>query len=251
MFNLTDLVSSRKVDMDSIELWNGSTKALVSLDGAWLTNLSDDDGDILFPKRRLEAADGTKKDRGGCHVCLPNFGPGGDSELLQHGFGRTSLWTLDSQSIDTVTLTLDGGGVGYEQLSSTLTYTLESRSMRIELTVKNRGDHPLRVAPAFHPYFALRANEGRVMIDGEPIDIQDLEDTLFLQGEKKQLQLERRTIRLASKNLSTWAAWTDRIGEYVCLEPTYAGNSFLLPTPDSDELLEPQNVRTYIAEISW
>ena len=237
--------------MDSIELWNGSTKALVSLGGAWLTNLSDDDGDILFPKRRLEAVDGTKKDRGGCHVCLPNFGPGGDSELLQHGFGRTSLWTLDSQSINTVTLTLDGGGVGYERLSSTLTYTLASRSMRMELIVQNRGNRPLRVAPAFHPYFALRANEGRVMIDGEPIDIQDLEDTLFLQGEEKQLQLERRTIRLASKNLSTWAAWTDRIGEYVCLEPTYAGNSFLLPTSDSDELLEPQNVRTYIAEISW
>ena len=93
-----------------IELYNGDAKAIISTHGGYVTNLANDDGDILFPKRTLKAPDGSEKVRGGCHVCLPNFGPGGDTGLAQHGFGRTSEWVVASKSEAAVELTLKGEG---------------------------------------------------------------------------------------------------------------------------------------------
>src|SRR5688572_18264108 len=114
-----------------IELWNGSAKAIIDPRGAWLTNLSDDHGDVLFPKRRLKAPDGTIKDRGGCHVCLPNFGPGGSSGLPQHGFGREMVWTTSEQFDNSVVFSLSSGRDGYENLSSVLRYRLDEGSLSI------------------------------------------------------------------------------------------------------------------------
>lgn len=237
--------------MDVIELWNGSTKALVSIDGAWLTNLSDDNGDILFPKRLLTAADGSKKQRGGCHVCLPNFGSGGLSDQAQHGFGRQMVWAVARQTQGEVTLELPNGDDEYPDLSSQLTYALDEASMTITLKVANNGTSELRIAPGFHPYFAVADGEGQVSIDGETVDVQDLEGTLFSEGTSKQLTLQKRTIGVASDDLTTWAAWSDRLGNYVCLEPTYAGYAFLQDDPSDDQLLRPGQSRTFSASIGW
>ena len=238
--------------MDVIELWNGSTKALVSIDGGWLTNVSDDNGDILFPKRQLTAADGSKKQRGGCHVCLPNFGPGGLSDQAQHGFGRQMVWEVGRQTQSEVTLELPSGDDEYADLSSQLTYTLGEASMTMKLKVTNNGDQPLWVAPGFHPSFAMTADEGQVGINGDVIDVQDLADTLFLTGNSMQLSLQKRTITLSSDDLTTWASWSDQLGKYVCLEPTYAGNAFENDddAPD-DQLLQPGQSRTYIMSMKW
>lgn len=237
--------------MDTIELWNGSTKALVSIDGGWLTNLSDDNGDILFPKRLLTAPDGSKKQRGGCHVCLPNFGPGGLSDQSQHGFGRQMVWAVARQTQSTVTLELPNGDDEYADLSSQLTYMLTEASITITLKLVNNGASELRIAPGFHPYFAVADGEGQVTIDGETVDVQDLEGTLFSEGTSKQLALQKRTITMASDDLTTWAAWSDQLGNYVCLEPTYAGYAFLQDDPSDDQLLQPGQSRTFSASISW
>lgn len=236
--------------MDIVELWSGTTKALIDPQGAWLTNLSDDKGDILFPKRTLTAPDGVKKVRGGCHVCLPNFGPGGASELPQHGFGRISLWDIEEQSEDKVSLTLKGGAAGYEDLVSTLTYELNESSLSMVLNLQNNGGVTLRVGPAFHPYFALQPDEGQVMIEGSTIDLADTADTLFETGESKSLVTRRRSFALTSSGLSTWAIWTDRLALYVCVEPTFGGYTFLAKET-SPELLQPGTVASYRFMTSW
>ena len=237
---------------DVIELWSGSTKALVSIDGGWLTNLSDDYGDILFPKRKLTAPDGSRKQRGGCHVCLPNFGPGGLSDQEQHGYGRQMVWEVGRKTQSSVTLELPHGDDEYSDLSSQLTYFLDGSSIQITLKVTNNGSESLRIAPGFHPYFATSDGEGQVSIDDERIDVQDLEDTVFYTGTDKKLTLEKRTITLRSEELITWAAWSDQLGNYVCLEPTYSGYAFVDSddAPD-DQLLRPAQSRSYTFSVQW
>ncbi len=239
--------------MDSIELWSGSTKAVVSIDGGWLTNLSDDNGDVLFPKRLLTAPDGSKKQRGGCHVCLPNFGPGGMSDQVQHGFGRHMVWSVARQTQSSITLELPNGDDEYQDLSSQLTYSLTDSSITMTLKVANNGVDEMRIAPGFHPYFAMSDDEGRVAIDDIAVDIQDLEGTLFYQSAAKQLMLQKRTLTMTSDVMTTWAAWSDRLGSYVCLEPTYAGYAFENDdeAPDAGQLLQPGESRAYTAMIQW
>lgn len=237
--------------MGIIELWNGPTKGLVDLEGAWLTNLSDDRGDILFPKRLLTAPDGTRKARGGCHVCLPNFGPGGDSGLPQHGFGRTSLWKVTAQDASSVQLLLIGGAEGYEGLRSVLTYEVGEASVAMTLTLTNEGEAPLRVGPAFHPYFALWDDEDRVKVDGQAIELEELAGTLFEEGMEKELASHRRHLKLTSDNLSTWALWTDRLAAYVCVEPTFSGYTFLDVTPPREELLASRASQGHRFTITW
>jgi glucose-6-phosphate 1-epimerase len=142
-----------------IELFNGSAKAIIDPRGAWLTNLSDDYGDILYPKRTLVAGDGTKKARGGSHVCLPNFGPGGDSGQPQHGFGRVMDWEVTDTTAASAMLTLAHGNNDYANLSALLTYHLESQSIIMTLEVTNDGAADMRLAPAFHPHFSTVHNK--------------------------------------------------------------------------------------------
>lgn len=233
-----------------IELWSGVTKAIIDPRGAWITNLSDDRGDILFPKRNLKAPDGTMKIRGGCHVCLPNFGPGGNSGQPQHGFGRIMDWEIIEQTDSRIVMQLASGGEGYEDLRSTLRYDLHDASITMELEVTNAGEEELHVAPAFHPYFAVLGGS-RVIIDDEEQSIEELAQTLFVSGVTQRLQLPNREVSLSSKQLSLWAKWTDRLGAYVCVEPTAGGYTFLKEMPDESELLGLEQTRKYSLVITW
>lgn len=237
--------------MEVIEIYSGSTKALVDPNGAWLTNLSDDNGDILFPKRLLIAPDGSQKARGGCHVCLPNFGPGGESNLPQHGFGRTLLWEVGTQLDNRIELELVGGSKEYETLCSTLIYEVHEGSITIVLRVENNGAQPLRVAPGFHPYFSLRPDEVEIEVTGEKFNLAELPGTLYREGQKQKLVTAKRTITISSKNLSTWAVWTDQLGSYVCVEPTSGGNAFLDDQSNGTIALEQGSHVQYSATITW
>lgn len=236
--------------MDTVELTSGATTAVVLREGAWLLNLADKYGDILFPKQWIETESG-KKARGGSHVCLPNFGPGGTSGLAQHGFGRISGWDVAERGVSSVTLALNGGTQQYSSLQSRLTYTLKENSLTMTLKLTNNGGDSLRVAPGFHPYFALALDEQQVTVDDERYNLSELSGTVFLQGETKQLKTQLRALSLTADNLTTWALWTDNLGRYACLEPTFAGNSFIDDTPDENELLRVGLSKSYKLQISW
>lgn len=232
-----------------IELMKGSSRAIISIDGAWLTNLSDDNGDILFPKRTLTLVDGDKKVRGGMHVCLPNFGPGGESGLPQHGFGRELNWKVVARDDEMVTLQITDVPESYNELWSQLTYRLEEVSIKAELEVKNSGSSPLRLAPAFHPYFMTYGRE--VIIDGELQDLNELGEARFISSGDHQLQLASRKITVSSEGLPTWAAWTDQLGHYICVEPSLDGFSFNEHAATDDEMLAPGQRKTVSCTIRW
>lgn len=234
-----------------IELFNGETKAIIDPQGAWLTNLSDQRGDILFPKRTFQAPDGSKKIRGGSHVCLPNFGPGGESGLPQHGFGRLMTWEVTEKDDTAATLLLEKGEGAYAMLGSTLTYELRGRQLVMTLEVANGGQQPLRVAPAFHPYLSIPRGIEEVTINNEHVELETLNEAQFVTAERQVVVTPGRSFTLESKRLTTWAHWTDQSGPYVCVEPTLDGFAFLNETPQAEEMLDVGAVKTYQTVISW
>ncbi|HSW77179.1 MAG TPA: hypothetical protein VLG36_00070 [Candidatus Chromulinivoraceae bacterium] len=232
-----------------IEIWNDATKAIVDPEGGCLTNLSDDKGDILFPKRTLKTEEGIAKKRGGSHVCLPNFGPGGVTGQAQHGFGRESVWEVTDKTDSSILLTLANGPDGYRHLNSVLTYQLGAKRLMMTLELTNNGGSDLRVAPAFHPYFALLGSSA--VLDDEKQALNELNEARFFTGDIHALQLEKRTVTLQSTGLPVWVKWTDQLGDYLCIEPSQNGFAFLEEKPGEGELLRPDEIKTYSFTITW
>lgn len=235
-----------------IELFDGRVKAIIDPEGAWLTNLSDEYGDVLFPKRTLRSTDGNAKVRGGCHVCLPNFGPGGDSTLVQHGFGRTMTWQIAESTSTSVTMVLAGGEGAYKALESRLDYAIDGNKVSMTLTVTNTGSDPLRIAPGFHPYFMAGRGESSAVITTEAVDFKELHDARFVASDQEQMLTVKNTdYVLTADNLPVWAQWTDELGSYVCVEPTVGGFTFLNTEPSDNELLGAGETRRFALQITW
>lgn len=232
-----------------IEIWSGKTKAIVDSQGAYLTNLSDEVGDIIFPKRTITAPGGSKKTRGGIHVCMPNFGPGGSSGQPQHGYGREMKWEVSDTTDGSVLLTLAKGVGEYVNLAAVLTYQLSDRQLLTTLELVNNGTSGIRVAPAFHPYFYAANDE--VTVDSEKKEKALFEDAVFESRKEHTLQQADRTITIASDNLPVWALWTDSLGKYFCIEPTADGFSFLNDDPKTGEMLAGDDSRVYQMTINW
>lgn len=235
-----------------VELFDGRVKAIIDPRGAWVTNLSDEYGDVLFPKRTLESDDGSKKIRGGCHVCLPNFGPGGGTNLSQHGFGRMALWEITKTTATSVTLRLTRGRDEYESLYSELVYTIDGNTLLMTLSVANNGITPLRVAPGFHPYFMAARNEDPIEIDGVAVSLFEINEAQFVTDNKNHAVDANKThYSLIADNLPTWATWTDGLGSYVCVEPTVGGFTFLNARPTVEEQLMPDETKEYALRVAW
>ncbi len=231
----------------NITLHTGTTTATITTDGAYITSLTDEYGDVFYPLQQLTTSDGERKTRGGCHICLPNFGPGGASGLAQHGFGRTNQWQVVEQASDRVELILQGSDA-YAGLESRLVYTVAEHQLAMQLTLANVGEDELLVAPAFHPYFVY---DDVPVLDSQPLaDLAPLADTIFVDGPTRQLATGRRTITLQSEGLPRWAVWTDGLGPYLCVEPTHSGNSFA-DSPSRATVLVPGQTAQYGVRVGW
>ena len=231
----------------NITLHTGTTAATITTSGAYITSLADEHGDVFYPLQQLTTSDGERKTRGGCHVCLPNFGPGGASGLAQHGFGRTSQWQVVEHTSDRVELILKGSDA-YAGLESRLVYTVAEHQLAMQLTLVNIGEDELLMAPAFHPYFAY---DGVPVLDGQPLaDLTPLAETIFVDGVTRQLATGRRTITLQSEGLPRWAIWTDELGPYLCVEPTHSSNSFA-DNPAHAATLVPGQMARYGVRVGW
>lgn len=213
--------------------------------GAYVTELSSGDRPILFTRTHIDG-----KLRGGSHVCLPNFGPDEAGVLAQHGFGRTEDWELVRDQPDVKELVLPRGPGVYADLKSRLRYTLSTSDFTMQLTLHATGTEPLRVAPAFHPYFASPEDE-EVYLDGERCDLSQYAGTEYTSGPTHELRIGNRTFVLHSDQLTTWALWTDQAGRYFCIEPSLIGQSFRHIEPHSSELLPPGEVRSYEFRVGW
>lgn len=232
-----------------LQIKRGELEAEIDLKGAWLTRFESAGEPVLFERTRLLTADNQQKLRGGCHVCLPNFGPGGDSDLSQHGFGRELDWQLAEKGESHVVLQLSNDHSVYSSMFSMLRYELTDRGIVMTLTVENKGESAIPVAPAFHPYYAVKSGEA-VSLNQTTLDLDNLGETDLVDGVKHSLRAGDQEIELSSINLPTWAIWTDKLGDYVCVEPSHSGNSFQDDIKQAFSL-KPAEVAEFGFTISW
>lgn len=223
----------------------------VDLQGGYVTNLEDTDGDEIFYSRRLING----KFRGGSHVCLPQFGPDGAGVLAQHGFGRNRLWEARGANTDTsVQLELygDTGDESYKAMQGTVKYSHEGDAFISQLLVENIGEEgDFIIAPAFHPYFAIDKDNGKVVLDGVELNLQELAGTKYVDGSRHELIIGTKRLLLSSLQLQRWAVWTDNPEEYVCVEPSLVGDGFADPKNVVGDRIAPGQSKMYGYRISW
>lgn len=230
-----------------IELRSDDKKAIVDTKGGYLTNYADDQGDIIYPKRLITTGAGEQKTRGGCHVCMPNFGPGGSSGLDQHGYARTSDWNIAESGDNHVTLSLAGQGA-YADMPATLRYEIGESDFIMELTLTNNGEHVLEVGPAFHPYFVTGDH---LVVDGEPFDMTAYSDMILSDdAQSKVVNTNNRTLVLKANDMPYWAQWSDGLASYFCIEPTFGGYTFVPQNHHRTDMLQPSESKTYIFTIA-
>ena len=233
-----------------ITLTAQSATATINPEGAWVESLTNGDVPVLFAKTELVSDSGDRKVRGGMHMCLPNFGPGGDSGLAQHGFGRTMTWHVAKVSDTSVTLTLQGPSPRYANLAATVMYAIFEDRLESTVTLRATGGTSIRVAPGFHPYFALSETDTAVSVNDHIYEISDLMGTKFIEAETLDIKTSGRHLVLKQQGLPVWALWSDLLGNYVCAEPTYGGYRFL-EAPHPEEYLAPETDRIFGCTISW
>lgn len=235
--------------MSSIVLKQGQVTAVIEQEGAFLTSIHTGSQTVIFPRKQIQSSYGVWKTRGGCHICFPNFGPGGETGLLQHGFGRTENWDQLTTSDSQVYFRLSGGSETYSQIRADLRYTLLDDGLRCELLVKNLASDPIDIAPAFHPYFALPKGIDHVTVDDVDMALSDLSGTVFIENPKK-ITVGAMDLSFKQINLPLMAVWTDQLDDYVCFEPTYSGNSFE-EDPSLNLHLQGQEAQRFMMEFHW
>lgn len=137
-------------------------KARVHLNGAHVTSWSPagSSDDRLFVSAKSGFGPGVSI-RGGIPVCFPQFGT--DGPLQQHGFARTSAWTLTSvtegadaaQAVLRLTHTDATLAMWPHTFVAELTVSIGGNTLDVALAVTNTSDSPMQFTAALHPYFRV------------------------------------------------------------------------------------------------
>lgn len=203
--------------------------------------------DVLYQRRMHNG-----KLRGGSHVCVPNFGPGGTSDQPQHGLGRTVTWRCAEQLEDRIRFVYRHTSGMYDGLQLSLLYGLKESGLVMQLTVHNSGTYRLRVAPGFHPYFMVPlGHDGRIWIDETMYETSQLgEMKLHKGGPQVMLTIDEATrYRISTDVLQSYALWSAQPERYLCVEPTLAGNAFDESDPVANQVIVPGETKTYTIAI--
>src|SRR6266699_6314182 len=111
---------------------------------------------------------------------IPNFSrlkdgifKGKGTTLPIHGFGRSLPWTVieqDSSQISIQLLSNSATRLNYPyDFTFTATIVASEEMLTYTLTMENRSDEVMPIAPGFHPYFAVaQQDKAKLAIDGPP-----------------------------------------------------------------------------------
>ncbi len=225
----------------------------VSPHGAYLLRLSNEGTDLLAPTRIIQG-----KKRGGLFAAFPQFGPDeriGVKHLARHGYGRTSQWNVGRIASANSTMTLERHSGSYAGLCASVTYRFnrapnDHTSLFAGLTLYNDSNRIMRVAPAFHPYIDI-SRLGEEQTEETQRGLIDSPTVPTTRASLKVSDNEEVTIETRGFERMTW--WTDALGNYVCIEPSLAGDSFSTE-PDEPldiEVLEPGDTREFDMNMTW
>lgn len=113
--------------------------------------------------------------RWGLPLMIPNFGRLQNDlfaekgiTLPTHGFGRTLPWPVVDHSEDSITLQLESSeatltSYPYE-FSFRAKITVGEGTLTYTLTMENRGEETMPIAPGFHPYFNVAQEDKAALV---------------------------------------------------------------------------------------
>jgi glucose-6-phosphate 1-epimerase len=224
--------------LDRLALHAAEGEALVYLQGAHVAHFQPKDGRPVLWMSAASRFEKGKPLRGGVPICFPWFGPkAGSPEAPLHGFARILPWTVGTVTRETggslravLELTAEAAARGGfpRELSLSLAVTV-SRSLRMELTVRNVDSTAVTFEEALHSYLSvsdvrqarIRGLEGVAYVDktagmarqaGEdaPITIVGETDRVYL-GAKGTVTVEDpgwgRRIVLGKQGSATTVVW--------------------------------------------
>lgn len=223
-------------------------KMYISNNGAYIKSLTDRGQNIIFPLTEIKLEDGTVKTRGGNHSCLPNFSIDDSGKLNAHGFGRSLSWEPVNKDEAITHLFLRGIDT-YSNLFTDLIYELRDNTLFMKLSLVNKGDNLLPIAPGFHPY--LYSEKGYVKVEGTEYTKEELLNTVFLEANTLKFETSKYKFEYKCKNVNTFAIWTDFMDDYICVEPTYNGASFKDNSDSKPYELKPNETFELEAELTW
>src|SRR5579859_4240885 len=118
--------------------------------------------------------------RWGLPLMIPNFSRLKDgifkdknTTLPLHGFGRDLPWSVTAQDTARLTMELSSSDATRPQYPYEFTFTADivagAGTLTYSLTMENRGDEAMPIAPGFHPYFAMaQQDKAKLITDGPP-----------------------------------------------------------------------------------
>lgn len=118
--------------------------------------------------------------RWGLPLMIPNFSrlKGGifkdkNTTLPIHGFGRDLPWTVTEEDTSHLSMQLESSDATRPHYPYEFTFTAAiaagDGTLTYTLTMENRGDEAMPIAPGFHPYFAVaQEDKAKLVTDGPP-----------------------------------------------------------------------------------
>jgi glucose-6-phosphate 1-epimerase len=150
--------------LDRLVLGAAEGQALVYRQGSHVAHFRPKDGEAVLWMSAASRFETGEPLRGGVPICFPWFGPkAGAPEAPMHGFARILPWTIAAvtreadgslRALLELTAAAAAGGGFATGLAPSLAVTV-SRSLRLELTVRNVGPGAATFEEALHSYLAV------------------------------------------------------------------------------------------------
>lgn len=210
----------------------GDTVVKIIREGALVTSFEVGEHKVFMPDQ--EYPDNGKR-RGGNPLLFPNAGPlteedTGKLQLPQHGFARDREWTVEDYNPDDRTMTLSLSTDDETRKQFPYDFELRTRitvaegRLTQELEIVNNSEEEMPVAPGFHPYFNIPAEDKpniSTNIDGFDPPSYDWKTPLVFDRQNPiTLTINEGTIEIQSSDEFRKAlVWSEPERPQVCIEP--------------------------------
>lgn len=219
--------------------------------------------------------------RWGLPLMIPNFSRLKDGVFLEkgtslpiHGFGRNLPWTVTESSDTALAMQLQSSDVTRPMYPYEFSFIAKIEagegSLTYTLTMQNRGDEAMPIAPGFHPYFEVaQEDKAGLVTNGPPgFAVQDFDwveripdnpypfphavsvtfpkkGTLHIEELPQQQQAEQYSLR----NMQVWSEPPYKPDhDFVCFEPT-VGSEDALNRPADRLEIEPGGSRIIVLQL--
>jgi len=187
-----------------IEIKNAKAEAKISLQGAHIFHYKEQGKPSLLWLSELACFEEGKAIRGGIPICFPWFGKNkNNATLVQHGFARTSLWSVtieEELSPDSTHIQLQL--LSDEKSKQIWNYDFDVRlnivvgsELFVTLSVSNTDSKPFEVTTALHSYFNV-SNIDNVVVKGldNKVYYDALDEIEYVQ--KDELKIDKEVDRV-------------------------------------------------------